>query len=84
MIINGKEREVNDPIKDPKPETPHNLEKFLVANHLDLNAKTNSEPPHGKMQKVIDGVLVDFKFWTYEYPGYGEVTRYVGIPVEKN
>jgi len=81
--INGKESEVGDTVQNPKSETPRGFDEFLVAYGKNFNARIKLEPPHGRMQKVIDGVLVDFKFWAFEYPGYGKVTRYFGTPVEK-
>lgn len=82
MVVNGQELVVNSPtpIQDPKPETPRDFEKFLLAHIMDLTARAKSEPPHARMQKAIDGVLVDFKIWEFEYPGYGKVIWYDGVP----
>ncbi len=81
-IINGKENLGGEIVKDPKSETPHDFLKFMKDHVADFNARLKLEPPHGEMQMVVDGILVDFQFWTYEYPGYGKVTRYTGTPAQ--
>ena len=81
--INGEENVGGDIVHDPKPETPHDFFKFMKAHAEDFNARIKLEPPHGETKMVIDGILVNFQYWTYEYPGYGEVTRYTGTPVQE-
>ena len=81
--ISGKERLVPDTVQDPKSETPHDFIKFMKAHVKDFNARLEMEPPHGERQMVVDGVLMNLQYWTYEYPGYGEVTRYTGTPVQE-
>ena len=83
-VINGKENLSGEIVQDPKPESPRDIDEFIKAHNNDLRTRSKSEPPHGEMRMVIDGILVDFKFWTFEYTGYGEVTRYLGTPINKN
>jgi|GEM_PF-6452056 len=80
--INGEEMNEGVATKIPPSQEPDNYEKFIPAYFPELIAKTRQEPPHGTMEMVVDGVLVVFSVWTYEFPEYGEVTYYLGFPVE--
>jgi len=79
--INGRENTEGRPSIDPPSQDPDNFLKFLQDNFRDLVARTKTEPPHATKRLTLDGILFEFDIWTYEYPGYGEVTRYIGFPV---
>lgn len=69
--------------ESPVSEYPKDFEKFMLANMEELVARAESLPPHAEAIMLVDGIMVDFDIWTFEYPGYGKVTWYVGFPVEK-
>ncbi len=81
MNINDKEIIPGGRPENPSSEFPDNYFEFLQAHYSDLEAKTNSVPPHRTERIIVDGVMMDFKIWTFEFPGYGLVTRYLGTPV---
>jgi len=31
---------------------------------------------------TFDGVVCKVKIWVFNYPEYGEVTRYIGTPIQ--
>ncbi len=82
-IINGKETRSGGAANSPPSQYPENHLEFIEANIRDLVGKCKNEPPHEKMKMMVDGVLIDFGVWTFEYPGYGDVTYYKGYPVEQ-
>ncbi len=82
MNINNKEIIPGGRPNYPKSEFPENYIEFLKTNFSDLKAKANSTPPHRTEQMMVDGIMIDFQIWTFEYPGYGPVTRYLGTPVK--
>lgn len=79
--INGKENLSGIPTENPPAEDPENYEEFLREHFPDLVSRTKADPPHATNRLTLDGILFEFEIWTYEYPGYGEVTRYIGFPV---
>lgn len=81
--INGQINEGGDETRDPPSQEPANFFAFLKDHSRDLTARIKSEPPHGSMQMTVDGVLMDLDYWTFEYPGFGSVTRYEGIPAAR-
>lgn len=80
--VNGEDIQVGDSVMEPKSEDTDEHYDFNLAHGKALTARTKTEPPHGQVQLSMDGVLMDFNYWTFEYPGYGEVTRYYGTPVQ--
>ena len=44
-------------------------------------SRTKTDPPHATERLTLDGILFEFDVWTYDYPEFGKVTRYVGFPV---
>jgi len=81
--VNGKVNVGEETPKNPASEIPANHIQFLNTYWSDLKAKTVTDAPHKKQRMAVDGVMLDFRIWTYEYPGFGQVTRYVGKPVDK-
>jgi hypothetical protein len=82
MKINDMEIIPGGRPNNPKSEFPDNYFEFLKTNFSDLKAKTNSAPHHRTERMIVDGQMVEFQIWTFEYPGYGPVTRYLGTPVK--
>lgn len=82
--INGRENLEGSTPENPPSQEPDDFIEFLTTNQADLISRTKTSPPQAKFKMVVDGVKMDFDSWTFEYPGYGKVTRYVGFPVEKN
>ncbi len=81
--INGKENKGGQSPTTPPSQTPDNYMDFVKTNLKNLTARTKIDPPHEKMKMIVDGVLIDFGVWTYEYPDFGEVSYYLGFPVEQ-
>lgn len=81
--INGKENRNGVKPNSPVSQDPDDMLPFLKTFYQDLIARSKTDPPRDRMQREVDGVMIEFGVWTYEYPGYGEVTRYVGYPVSK-
>ena len=77
-IINGKKNIAGETTDNPTSEILDNHTRFLKTCFLDLKARTDSDPPHEKKRMAVDGVMLDFRIWTYEYPGFGKVSRYIG------
>ena len=67
---------------NPPSEYPDNYFEFLTSHYSDLKTRANSTPPHRTERMIVDGIMMDFQIWTFEYPGYGPVTRYLGTPVK--
>lgn len=80
-MVNEKVSNHGEPVRNPESVQPDDLIDFLVSHMADLKARTKAEPPHETMQMEFDGVMIDLKSWTYDYPGYGPVTSYNGFPV---
>ncbi len=81
--INGKEHRNGVKPDSPVSQEPDNLLPFFQSHIQDLIARCQTDPPRDRMQLEVDGVVIEFGVWTYEYPGYGEVTRYVGYPLSQ-
>lgn len=81
--INGRDHISGLAPKNPVSEDPRDLIKFLMTHMEDLVHKTKTLPAQAETTLTIDGVLVKMDVWTFTYPGYGEVTRYSGYPIEK-
>ena len=80
--VQGEDITSGEPTLSPLSETPDNWDHFLASHFSGLREKASTDPPHQQFQMTADGVLLDVSAWTYEFPTYGEVTRYEGIPVE--
>ena len=81
-MVNGKVHESGSSVNNPKSQELKNELEFYKNDYRGLSAKAKTEPPHGSVQMVMDGVLMDVDFWKFEHPVYGEVTLYNGIPAE--
>jgi hypothetical protein len=79
--INGRENTEGRATKNPPSQEPENIMQFLQEHYQDLVARTKTDPPHGTQRLTLDGILFEFDIWTYEYPGFGAVTCYIGFPV---
>jgi hypothetical protein len=79
--INGRENTEGRATENPPSQEPENILQFLQEHYRDLVARTKIDPSHATQRLTLDGILFEFEIWTYEYPGFGEVTRYVGFPV---
>jgi hypothetical protein len=66
--------------RDPVSEDLPNEMSFLTTHMKDLVRKTRTHAAHAETTITIEGHVVPLKAWTFEYPGYGKVTRYVGYP----
>ena len=82
MTINDKEITPGGHPGNPPSEYPDNYFEFLTSHYSDLKTRANSTPPHRTERMIVDGIMMDFQIWTFEYPGYGPVTRYLGTPVK--
>ena len=82
--INGRENIEGRTPESPLSQDPDDYMDFLRGPYKELIARTKSDPPHGTMQMAVEGVMMEFSFWTYDYPRYGKVTYYRGYPVELN
>lgn len=82
--INGKVNEWGGNPDSPPSDELEDETGFLLTYHQDLITRCQTDAPQGHLKMMIEDVLMDFAFWTYEYPGYGEVTRYVGFPLPEN
>jgi hypothetical protein len=81
-IVNGKENIEGGETESMISEDLDDFLQFYQKYNSDLKAKTATEPPHEIKRMVVDGVMLDFRIWTYEYPGFGKVTRHIGLPVD--
>ncbi len=79
--INGRENTEGRATENPPSQEPENIMQFLQEHYRDLISRTKIDPPHATNRLTLDGILFEFEIWTYEYPGVGEVTRYIGFPV---
>lgn len=81
--VNGKVIENGQVTDNPVSEILDNEVVFYQAHMKDLMGKIKTLPAQAEVTMVVDGIIVDFDIWTFDYPGYGKVIRYVGIPQEK-
>ena len=79
--INGRENTEGRSTENPHSQEPENFLQFLQDHNRDLISRTKTDPPHTTERLTLDGILFEFDIWTYEYPEYGQVTRYIGFPV---
>lgn len=82
-ILNGIEKINGRHSRDPAAEDLPNEIEFLTTHMKDLVGKSRTYPAHAETTVTIEGHVIRFDAWTYEYPGFGQVTRYVGLPLEK-
>ncbi len=82
MNINSEEIIPGGHPGNPPSEYPENYFEFLASHYSELKTRANSTPPHRTERMIVDGIMMDFQIWTFEYPGYGPVTRYFGTPVK--
>lgn len=81
--INGKENIEGRTPDTPLSQDPDNYMDFLLAHYKDMVGRSRTDVPDGTMRMAVDGVLIEFNFWTFDYPPYGKVTYYDGHPVEE-
>jgi hypothetical protein len=79
-MVNGKESNYGTIADSPVSQEPPDFVGFLLTHMEDLVGKTRTHPAHEETTFTIEGREISFEAWTYEYPGYGMVTRYVGYP----
>lgn len=79
--INGRENTKGRSTENPPSQDPENLLQFLQNHYRDLISRTKTDPPHATERLTLEGILFEVDIWIYEYPEYGQVTRYIGFPV---
>jgi hypothetical protein len=82
--INGRENIEGREPHSPLSQDPDKYMEFLLGHYKDLVGRSRTNPPDGSMRLAVDGVLIEFNFWTFAYPQFGKVTYYDGYPVEGN
>ncbi|MEN8006350.1 MAG: hypothetical protein ABFS42_05010 [Candidatus Krumholzibacteriota bacterium] len=83
MVVNGKILETGMNLTDRPHERPDNFDDFLLAHNKEIHLLTRSEPFQRETVMTFDGVACRVRIWEFHFPGFGQVTRYVGTPVQE-
>jgi len=82
FVVNGKIDPRGMDLDDRTDIEPDNYLDFLVKYARDIVKKTESTPHQRETVMTFDGVVCKVKIWVFNYPEYGEVTRYIGTPIQ--
>jgi len=82
FVVNGKIDKRGMNLNDRTDVEPDNYLEFLKKYNRDIVKKTESTPHQRETVMTFDGVVCKVKIWVFHYPEYGEVTRYVGTPIQ--